>query len=103
MRFPCVLLLAAAAILPAAYAQSKDADWPTYTRDLAGTRYSPLTQIGTGNVSKLAPAWTYRLRPAAPPTSEPPAEPAGAAEADAADQVAPPPPTRKLRPSSSTA
>jgi quinoprotein glucose dehydrogenase len=38
-------------------------DWPTYNRDLAGTRYSPLTQINTKNVSTLAPAWSYRLRP----------------------------------------
>ena len=38
-------------------------DWPTYNRDLAGTRYSPLTQINTTNVSTLAQAWSYRLRP----------------------------------------
>ena len=31
-------------------------DWPRYTRDPAGTRFSPLTEINTGNVSKLAPA-----------------------------------------------
>ena len=30
-----------------------------YTRDLAGTRFSPLKQINAGNVSKLAEAWTY--------------------------------------------
>ena len=28
-----------------------------YNRDLAGTRYSPLKQITTGNVSKLVRAW----------------------------------------------
>src|SRR5688572_20732135 len=39
------------------------ADWPTYNRDLAGTRYSPLTQIDTTNVARLTPAWSYRLRP----------------------------------------
>jgi quinoprotein glucose dehydrogenase len=38
-------------------------DWPTYNRDLAGTRYSPLTQINTNNVSTLAQVWSYRLRP----------------------------------------
>src|SRR5437868_13603549 len=32
-----------------------------YTRDLAGTRYSPLKQIDTSNVSKLGQAWTYKL------------------------------------------
>ncbi len=39
------------------------ADWPTYNRDLAGTRYSPLTQINTKNVSTLTQAWSYRMRP----------------------------------------
>src|SRR5690348_3588976 len=38
-------------------------DWPRYTRDMGGTRYSPLTQIDTGNVANLAPAWTFRVRP----------------------------------------
>lgn len=37
-----------------------------YTRDLAGTRYSPLKQINTSNVSKLGKAWTYK-RLAMPP------------------------------------
>jgi quinoprotein glucose dehydrogenase len=45
--------------------RSPDADWPTYNRDLAGTRYSPLAQINTQNVGKLTQAWSYRLRPAA--------------------------------------
>jgi quinoprotein glucose dehydrogenase len=44
-------------------ARNPDGDWPTYNRDLAGTRYSPLTQINTNNVATLAPAWSYRLRP----------------------------------------
>ena len=47
--------------LPAA-AQIAPADWPTYTRDLAGTKYSPLDQITPENVDKLVPAWTYTLR-----------------------------------------
>jgi glucose dehydrogenase len=42
---------------------SEGGDWPTYNRDLAGTRYSPLTQINTKNVSTLVQAWSYRLRP----------------------------------------
>ena len=44
-------------------ARNPDWDWPTYNRDLAGTRYSPLTQINTTNVSTLTQAWSYRLRP----------------------------------------
>ena len=36
-----------------------DGDWPMFLHDLAGTRYSPLEQINTSNVSKLAQAWFY--------------------------------------------
>ena len=43
--------------------RNPDWDWPTYNRDLAGTRYSPLSQINTANVSTLTQAWAYRLRP----------------------------------------
>ncbi len=67
MRIQCLVVLAAAAMLPVLHAQAnkaKDtgADWPTYNRDLAGTRYSPLTQIDAKNVSNLTKAWSYRLR-----------------------------------------
>ena len=34
-------------------------EWRTYDHDLAGTRFSPLTEINAGNVAKLAKAWTY--------------------------------------------
>ncbi len=34
-------------------------DWPEYGRDSGGSRYSPLTQINTGNVDRLDRAWTY--------------------------------------------
>jgi len=37
------------------------ADWPSYNRDLAGTRFSPLAQIHTGNVARLTPVWRYAL------------------------------------------
>src|SRR5262245_14687801 len=36
-----------------------DTDWPRYTGDLAGTRYSRQKQINTTNVSKLTSAWTF--------------------------------------------
>lgn len=42
-------------------AQSKpEADWPTYSNDPGGRRYSPASQIDRGNVSQLKVAWTYR-------------------------------------------
>ena len=36
-------------------------DWPLYSRTMSGTRYSPLNEINTNNVAKLAPAWSVRL------------------------------------------
>jgi glucose dehydrogenase len=44
-------------------ASDGEADWPSYNRDLASTRYSPLRQINTGNAANLTEAWSYRLRP----------------------------------------
>ncbi len=38
-------------------------DWPMYAHDAGATRYSPLKQIDTGNVSKLTQAWTYDTKP----------------------------------------
>src|SRR5262245_42999068 len=53
------------------------ADWPMYRGDVAGTGYSPLTQINAKNVASLAQAWTYRLLSDAPapptPGGKPPA------------------------------
>ena len=39
----------------------RGADWPSYHRDLAGTRYSPLRQISPTNVDELRQAWSYPL------------------------------------------
>lgn len=36
-------------------------DWPSYNRDLGGTRYSPLRQISPTNVDDLRQAWSYPL------------------------------------------
>jgi glucose dehydrogenase len=41
-------------------------DWPMYSRDLTSSRYSPLTEINPGNVSKLQLAWTYTPPPLPP-------------------------------------
>jgi quinoprotein glucose dehydrogenase len=54
------IIFCGGAILPALVAQNAG-DWPMYNRDLAGTRYSPLTQINTGNVAKLTQAWSFRV------------------------------------------
>ena len=62
------------AMFPALYAQSNQkavkpgeipaGEWPNANRDLAGTRYSPLTQINPKNVTKLKEVWTFRLHQA---------------------------------------
>jgi len=54
------LVLTIAAVLTTATFLAKD--WPTQNYDLAGTRYSPLTQINTKNVDKLKQVWTFKLR-----------------------------------------
>src|SRR5579864_8389774 len=36
-------------------------DWPSYGHDPGGMRFSRLKQINTGNVNKLARAWTYDI------------------------------------------
>jgi glucose dehydrogenase len=46
-------------------------DWPMYRHDLAGTGYSPLTQIDARNVAKLSQVWTYRLQSDAPAAAAP--------------------------------
>lgn len=38
------------------------ADWPSYRGNLAGTGFSPLSEITTKNVATLERAWTYSLR-----------------------------------------
>ena len=53
------LVLLPAGLLAQRAAAPNDGDWPMFLRDLAGTRYSPLSQIDTGNVAKLAQAWFY--------------------------------------------
>jgi quinoprotein glucose dehydrogenase len=73
MRISRVVLLLAASVLLVVAAmlgtaqktagRSPDADWPMFNRDLAGTRFSPLTQINTSNVTNLKQVWTYKLRP----------------------------------------
>ena len=64
------ILFVAVSALPAA-AQIAPADWPNYTRDLAGTKYSPLDQITPSNVTTLHQAWTFspRIDPTTPPVT----------------------------------
>src|SRR4051812_14995602 len=45
-------------------------DWRFTGRDAENTRWSPLTQIDTANVARLAVAWTYHTGDAPPARSE---------------------------------
>ena len=68
------LLFATCAAGSVVLAQSGGApgDWPTYSRDLAGTRYSPLTEITRGNVGGLVQAWSVPVARSADDDDEAP-------------------------------
>lgn len=42
-------------------AASNGSDWLTHTRDFAGTRYSPLSEINTGNVNRLRVSCAFQV------------------------------------------
>jgi quinoprotein glucose dehydrogenase len=39
---------------------TKNGEWPAYTGDIKGTRYSPLDQINASNFNKLEVAWRFK-------------------------------------------
>src|SRR3954470_12943861 len=39
---------------------TKNGEWPMYTADLSGSKYSPVDQIGASNFSKLEVAWRFK-------------------------------------------
>jgi quinoprotein glucose dehydrogenase len=55
MRLTPVLFATGVALVPLA-AQT---DWPMWGHDPAASRFSPLKQINTGNISRLQRAWTF--------------------------------------------
>src|SRR6202030_3793179 len=52
--------IALAAVSASGQWRPKDTEWPTYTADLAGTKYRPLDQINGSNFSKLEVAWRFK-------------------------------------------
>ena len=52
-----VCLMTATCSLAAAEAPGIAGNWPFYAGDAGGSRYSPLDQINTANVTQLKPAW----------------------------------------------
>jgi quinoprotein glucose dehydrogenase len=63
-----MLMAAAVVVMPKLAAQkaassqpsTKNGEWPHYTGDLRGSRYSPLDQIDATNFNKLEVAWRYK-------------------------------------------
>src|SRR2546426_6652190 len=45
---------------PSAQPSTKNGEWPYYTADVRGTRYSPLDQINASNFNKLEVAWRFK-------------------------------------------
>ena len=55
-------------------------DWPMFSHDFGGTRFSPLADINAGNVGGLVQAWSLQLtQPAGRRGGQPPASGAAAA------------------------
>jgi quinoprotein glucose dehydrogenase len=61
LGFTC-LALATFAFFTASGQQpsTKNGEWPYYTADLKGTKYSPLDQINASNFNKLEVAWRFK-------------------------------------------
>ena len=59
-----VSLLAAALLATAGVSAQRgapaDGEWPTYSGDLGGTKYSPLDRIDADNFGRLEVAWRWR-------------------------------------------
>jgi quinoprotein glucose dehydrogenase len=58
LAFGILLVACAAPVHPPTRAAAA-VEWRSYGHDPGGVRFSPLTQIDRGNVSRLVRAWTY--------------------------------------------
>ena len=45
---------------PSAFPSTRTGEWPTYTADLRGSKYTPLDQINASNFNKLEVAWRFK-------------------------------------------
>ncbi len=84
LTFATALLVAvvgAAVLAQKAATRTADNDWPMYSRDFTGSRFSPLADIDTSNVSQLTQAWAVQLTAPAGRRGGGPAPAAGAAPA----------------------
>src|SRR5712692_9498007 len=64
MKTTSILQLTIGLILTAGAASAqwhaKDTEWPSYTADIAGSRYRPLDQINASNFKQLEIAWRFK-------------------------------------------
>src|SRR6266852_1393496 len=70
---PALALLAAGVAWVAVHGQTgtgqpstKNGEWPYYTADVKGTKYSPLDQINASNFNKLEVAWRFKTESLGP-------------------------------------
>src|SRR5205809_2344574 len=45
---------------PGSLPSTKNGEWPAYTADVRGSKYSPLDQINASNFNKLEVAWRFK-------------------------------------------
>lgn len=62
LGFLLSVLWAGSALVPS-HAASPMQEWRSYGHDTGGMRHSPLRQITPENVQKLAPVWSFHMRP----------------------------------------
>jgi len=55
------LIAGAVVIAQTGQTRSTDNDWPMFSHDFGGTRFSPLTDINADNAATLAQAWSVQL------------------------------------------
>jgi len=60
MTLSIVACLTCMALPSSSQWRPKDSEWPTYTADLAGSKYRPLDQINASNFNKLEVAWRFK-------------------------------------------
>jgi quinoprotein glucose dehydrogenase len=60
MRVRIIALLSLGFAAWAQQPSTKNGEWPYYTGDLKGTKYSPLDQINAANFNKLEVAWHFK-------------------------------------------
>jgi quinoprotein glucose dehydrogenase len=59
-RLPLAALALIAVTSSAQQPSTKNGEWPYYTADLKGTKYSPLDQINAANFNQLEVAWRFK-------------------------------------------